>query len=379
MEQRFAGHLRCEQDHFIFRYQESAAPADFVSLTMPVRLRDYTHNKLHPIFEMHLPEGYLLSVVQRHFAKVLGSDELSLLTLLAPGVQGRIQYRKTAPVLEPLSLDALLHPEQGLFDELVQRFALFSPVSGVQPKVLAKVLDKAALRLRDYIVKAWGSEYPQLALNEYWCMRVHQLANIPTPEFHLSDDGALFITRRFDILENGEYLGFEDLCVLQAKSRGDKYEGSYEQLAKTLHRFVSPPHKVDSLQQFFKMIVLCQRLQNGDAHLKNFGVLYHNANHVWLAPAYDIVSTTAYIKNDVSALTLMGSRKWWGKKPLLDFGVQHCALTPKQAEALYLECEQAMRATAKEVQQQIEQETTHEGLESEKLRVLGHLLALLSG
>jgi serine/threonine-protein kinase HipA len=41
-------------------------------------------------------------------------------------------------------------------------------------------------------------------------------------------------------------------------------------------------------------------LRNGDAHLKNFGVLYdepgpgHQALNVWLSPLYDQVTTTLY-------------------------------------------------------------------------------------
>ncbi len=40
--------------------------------------------------------------------------------------------------------------------------------------------------------------------------------------------------KRFDILDDGRYLGFEDMCVLMAKQRDDKYDGTYEQIAKTI-------------------------------------------------------------------------------------------------------------------------------------------------
>src|SRR5690606_4388797 len=136
-------------------------------------------------------------------------------------------YQAVAEPSSSLALDDLLHPGgSGLFDELVQRFALQSPLSGVQPKVLARVLDKATLKLEDYIVKAWGPEYPQLALNEYWCMRAVQQAGVPVPECFPSDDGALFITKRCAIRDDGRYLGFEDLCVRRARPRHDKCAGS---------------------------------------------------------------------------------------------------------------------------------------------------------
>lgn len=356
------GQLMQEDGLCIFRYNSAAVQEDFVSLTMPVRTRDYTHSRLLPIFEMHLPEGYLLALLQRHFAKLTQTDDFGVLHLLAPAVRGRLHYRHGPAKPEqhnepaPLTLTQLLHPSQqeDLFQELVQRFALQSAISGVQPKVLATVLDKATLRLEDYIVKAWGPEYPELALNEYWCMRVMQAAGLPVPQFHLSDDATLLVVKRFDVIDDSgtnRYLGFEDMCVLQARSRQQKYAGSYEQVAKTIHSFVSPVRKTNALQQFFQMMVLNMLLQNGDAHLKNFGLLYQNTDDIWLAPAYDVVCTTAYIRNDRPALTLLGKRAWLGRKDLLRFGVQSCGLTLRQAEHLYAICCNAILEVAPLVRQ----------------------------
>lgn len=360
---QMAGHLVQEENLYVFRYASDARAHDFVSLTMPVRVRDYTHASLLPIFEMHLPEGYLLALLQRHFAKLTQTDDFGILQLLAPAVRGRVHYpheQQRHRVATPLTLDQLLQPEHpDLFQELVQRFALQSALSGVQPKVLATVLNKATLKLEDLIVKAWGPEYPELAANEYWCMRAMQAAGVPVPQFDLSDDGALFIVRRFDLphdsrADTGQeqgYLGFEDMCVLQARGRHQKYAGSYEQIAKTIGRFASPQHKTQALQQFFKMMVLNCHLQNGDAHLKNFGLLYRSIDDIWLAPAYDVVCTTAYIQHDRPALTLLGKRHWPRRKELLRFGVQACGLGPSQAESLYGQCIDALAQTAPKVQQ----------------------------
>lgn len=52
-----AGELFNEHNEFIFRYDSDAAQQNFVSLTMPVRSKDYSHSALPPLFEMHLPEG----------------------------------------------------------------------------------------------------------------------------------------------------------------------------------------------------------------------------------------------------------------------------------------------------------------------------------
>ena len=342
VDSKISGVLSFEENEYIFSYK-TEDKKDFISLTMPVRAKSWNSKNLHPLFEMHLPEGYLLSIIKKHFSKFTKTDDFGLLKLMSPSIKGRVSYEQDLKVeLKPLVLDDLLHSSnEKLFDELVSRFALNSPISGVQPKVLAQIENKATLKLEDYIVKSWGEEYPELALNEYLCMRVVQKANICVPEFYLSQDRKLFIMKRFDIKEDNTYLGFEDMCVLFGKNRDDKYEGTYEQIAKTIKTFVSPKYKKESLENFFKMIVINFLLKNGDAHLKNFGLIYDDISNIKLAPAYDVVTTTVYIKNDIPALHFLGSKKWWKEKQLLRFGIEFCDLTVKEVSELYSLCVRA--------------------------------------
>ena len=343
------GKLIKENEEFIFSYT-SENKDDFISLIMPIRQKPFIHNKLHPIFEMHLPEGYLLSIIKKHFSKLLKTDDFGLLNIMAPSIKGRVSYESDFLRVETnLTLDDLLHSKNdNLFDELLDRFALNSALSGVQPKVLATIENKATLKIDDYIVKSWADDYKELALNEYYCMKIVKLANIEVPEFYISDDEKLFIMKRFDKVEDS-YIGFEDMCVLMGKQRDDKYEGSYEQIVKTIKTFVSSQNKKSSLLEFFKMTYLNYRLKNGDAHLKNFGLIYDGINNIKLAPAYDVVSTTVYIKNDIPALLLLGSKKWWDKKFIEKFGIQTCDLTKKEIENAIFECENAIDIVKNEI------------------------------
>jgi serine/threonine-protein kinase HipA len=200
-------------------------------------------------------------------------------------------------------------------------------------------------------------------------MQAIKAADIPVPEFHLSNDDALFIMKRFDLSDDGQHPGFEDMCVLQGKQRDDKYTGSYEQIAKTIKLFASPAYKQTSLVQFYQMLVLNTHLQNGDAHLKNFGLLYDGPDSVRLAPAYDVVSTTCYIKQDIAALTLLGSKKWWTRRYLIEFGINACDLTRRQAEQRYDQCINALNQTAQQVKQRLASET-----DKAKTEVLTHLI-----
>ena len=186
---------------------------------------------------------------------------------------------------------------------------------------------RGTLASNSYIVKSWGADYPQLAANEFFCMKAVKLAGLQAPEVFLSDNGGLFIMKRFDIGPGGEFLGFEDMCSLQALGTSQKYASSYERVARSIRDFVSGENLMAAREQFFTTLVLSVMLRNGDAHLKNFGVLYGTpSGPVSLAPVYDVVTTTAYIRNDVPALSLGGTKKWWPRQTLEKFAVTHLSL-----------------------------------------------------
>jgi serine/threonine-protein kinase HipA len=222
----------------------------------------------------------------------------------------------------------LTYPDsRELFHELVDRYALRSGISGVQPKVMLEATEGGTMTSRGYIVKSWGTDYPHLAANEYFCMTAAKRAGLPVPEFYLSENSGLFILRRFDIGADGAAMGFEDLCSLQALGTGQKYTGSYERVAKSLRDFISGEYLLAARKQFFESLVLSVMVRNGDGHLKNFGVLYASPKGpVTLAPVYDVITTTVYIKKDVPALSLAGTKKWWSRKMLEGFALTHLSL-----------------------------------------------------
>lgn len=48
------------------------------------------------------------------------------------------------------------------------------------------------------------------------------------------------------------------------------------------------------LARFYEQLVFSIMLRNGDAHLKNFGVLYTHPGDARLAPMFDVVTTAIY-------------------------------------------------------------------------------------
>lgn len=324
-----------------------------VSLTMPVRAQPYqSPSQLHPIFQMNLPEGYLLERLRNLLAKNSPLDPMLLLSSAAgEAAIGRVfvggQIAPQPPEGEDLRSLLSYQGAEGLFESLFQKYLRRGALSGVQPKVLvpeqALALDKATMNTHELIVKSGLEAYPGLAINEYVCMTAVAAAGIPVPEFFLSDDRRLFVMRRFDRLPNGTPLGFEDMAVLMGLGAHQKYDRSYEAIAHTIELFTTGRNTQRSLAQLFDMVVVSCILGNGDAHLKNFGLLYADADgaDATLAPAFDIVNTTCYIQDDSLALMLGGSKGLYqASLHLLDFAAK-CRIPKKVATQRVLEIAQA--------------------------------------
>lgn len=343
------GNLNLEDEKYIFNYIENAN--ELVSLTMPLRSASWDSKKLHPIFQMNMPEGALKDAIKNHFAKIQKMDDFNFLKLIGPYMLGRVKFEKIIDEKENLELDDILKShKQNLFDELMERFAIKSGVSGVQPKLLLKAHNKTTMKFEHYIVKSWEEHYPNLALNEYFCMRAVKNAGLLTPEFYISDDLKMFIMKRFDIFDDNSYLGFEDMCVLTARETEQKYDGSYEEIARSIKEYVSSEKRKEALKTFFKAIVMNHLLRNGDGHLKNYGIVYKNDyKDSYLSPIYDVITTTIYIKNDIPALRLSDGKLWWKEKTYKNFAKLSCNLTNVEYETIIDECSEAIRLTKNEI------------------------------
>lgn len=333
----FAGNLAAgrlersdrEPDTVLFTYAERCVPAQAVSLTMPVRADQYDASAgLLPIFEMNLPEGSLRERIQLRFAKAIPEfDDLDLLTIVGASQIGRLRYSQQAHLRQevpPQDLEEILtyRGTADLFAHLLDRFATYSGISGIQPKVLVRderAPDKLSLRGATHIVKTYDSaEYPELAANELICTRGAAAAGIPTASLTLSRNGRLLVAERFDRRPDGVYLGLEDFCVLEGMRSHGRYDGSYEGVARRLADFVSPAALPQAREQYALMVAYSCAIENGDAHLKNFAVIYESPEgEIRLAPAYDIVSTTPYLPRDTLALTLGGTKRFPARDSLL--------------------------------------------------------------
>lgn len=320
-----------ETADYLFRYGIDVQPQTQISLTMPVRDMAYSARSLHPIFQMNLPEGYVLEQLRNRLAKTTPINPMLLMALTGNsspvgrvGVQSAVIDELLANSGQPeaRSLAQILSWDgtHDLFVELVDSYILRTGISGVQPKVIvpeAMSPDfKATMLMPELIIKSGRSDFPGLAINEYLCMDAARRAGMPVPEFYLSENRQLFVMRRFDREADQRAIGFEDMAVLMGLGTEQKYASSYEKVARAIRLFCAPEHIRTSLDQFYDIVALSCIVGNGDAHLKNFGVLYRDplGADAGLAPAYDIVNTTAYIKEDSLALSLAGSKSLFASR-----------------------------------------------------------------
>jgi serine/threonine-protein kinase HipA len=321
---------------------------------------------------MNLPEGALRERLRLAFAKATGTfDDLDLLSIVGRSQLGRVRFTAMDAGLDDevpfQSVDEIVSSRRGgdLYRYLIDKFAAYSGISGVQPKVLVRdeglfsreAPEKRALspsfRGATHIVKFWDAdEFPELAANEFFCLKAALRCGLEVPPHRLSADGRALVMDRFDLRADGTYRGFEDFCVLNARRTDEKYRGSYETaVVKRFQQFARSEVLPEECLRLFTLIALNCAIRNGDAHLKNFGVIYDEVEgDAHLAPVYDLVTTAVYLPHDRMALTLNGSNLWPSAKDLVQFGERRSIGTRQTFVRVFEHIADALTETARDVE-----------------------------
>lgn len=177
----------------------------------------------------------------------------------------------------------------------------------------------------DWIVKLPDSVFQHVPQNEFVMMSLARGAGIDIPDVRLihRDDlpdipGNLWTTRqewayaisRFDRDERRTRVHIEDLAQVRNLYPEGKYLGNYESVANLIYR----GYNIAGLREFARRLAFCILIANGDAHLKNWSLIYRDPRVPDLAPAYDLVATAPYRPgseggSETLALKLLGSRR----------------------------------------------------------------------
>lgn len=327
-------------------YHDGTAVGDFVSLTMLVRPEPYIWDDvLHPVFQMNLPEGYLLQVLQEQFGPVMGGSPMALLSVIGRNMIGRVQVAPPGARLEeparPVDVAGLLQGDNSeeAFAELVHRHAT-SGVSGVVPKFLdgdAEKIDtgphrKTTLFTRKHIIKGSSRLLPFVSLNEHLCMQVARRV-MPAAVTEVSRDGQALVVHRFDVDEDGARLwGMEDFCALLGLRPAAKYETTWERIAKAVRDHVPVANRPDVFREMATMLLLTYALRNADCHAKNVALRYTSRDDVHLAPAYDMITTAAYPEytKNPPGISFMGKKTWDPGRNLQTFIAATFGLQPRE-------------------------------------------------
>ncbi len=222
------------------------------------------------------------------------------------------QGRKVSPVL-PYGPPQNNEEDAEKFIENRKRIS----ISGVQEK-LSLVLDKNKLRLTKegeqgtYLLKPIPRDLKnvnQVPANEHLTMQIaRQVYGLQTAENALiffSNGEPAYITKRFDVREDGSKWGKEDFASLAGKTEENagqnfKYDFNYEEMGELLKKFV-PAWRVE-IEKLYSLIVFNFLFSNGDAHLKNYALLETPGGDYVLSPAYDLLNTKIHVDDTDFAL-----------------------------------------------------------------------------
>ena len=344
---RLVGYLAGFQDGrnvltFADEYKSDAGRPTFSLITHPrfpraekLIAEPWSRNhKLHPTLSNLLPEGSLRELIAQGL-KVHVDNEFYMFSYLGEDLPGALIAEPMEPDEVPASVLFAHGQAKAVKFEKDARENKFS-LAGVQMKFSMKQQDgrynlSKGDVLGDWIVKTPSTKHKDVPLNEFTAMSLASMAGVDVPEMklveldkldnlppiNLPDEKLAFAIKRFD-RNDDQRIHMEDFAQVLVKYPHEKYNSaSYEQIGKILYNF-SGDGLADT-QQFARRLLVNILLANGDAHLKNWSLLYSDQVTPRLSPAYDIVTTSVYIENERQYALNLGKTKEWNNVTYANF------------------------------------------------------------
>ncbi len=275
--------------------------------------------KLPPFFSNVLPEGALRELVANKIG-VKAEREPYLLAQLGDDLPGATRV---------MTLDGTNDDLAGAPDERepedpdLLKFSL----AGVQLKFSAVPSGARSLTIPvqgrggSWIVKLPDPRFPGVPENEWSMMTLarragldvadvelvplSQVLGLPT-EIRPGASAKALAIKRFDRRDGGR-IHMEDFAQVMNVRPREKYESAN---FETIARIVAGVAGQVSTLELIRRLVFNAGIGNGDAHLKNWSLLYPDGVGAMLSPAYDLVSTVQYIPGDDLGLNLARSKRF---------------------------------------------------------------------
>ncbi|GHA01240.1 phosphatidylinositol kinase [Arenicella chitinivorans] len=290
------------------------------------------NHRLHPVLSNLLPEGVLRELIAQAL-KVHIDNDFQILSYLGEDLPGALVATTLDPsevphhVLLRLGEVRAIDFDDSFYEKRAQenKFSL----AGVQMKFSMRAKDgrynlSKDGALGDWIIKTPSTQYKDVPQNEFTAMTLASLAGVDVPDMKLVELDKLdnlpsiklpnetfaFAIKRFD--RNGdERVHMEDFAQVLVKQPYQKYgAANYENIAQVLYQYSGD--RLADVQQFARRLLVNILLANGDAHLKNWSLIYPDMRTPKLSPAYDIVTTLVYIDGEKDfALNLNKEKNWY--------------------------------------------------------------------
>lgn len=284
-----------------------------LSYTLPLRTEPYSGGEVVAFFSNLLPDEPVRVRLARYLGispgnifallKRIGEDCAGAVTLVSAERETKVHGDTEYKVLNEAEAHAVLSalPERPL-NVGAEDFHISG--AGAQDKLVACVQGgHIVLPLNGtpstHIIKPGILRFPESVFNEFYCMRLAKICRLSVAECSVLRVNHIpyYVTTRYDRRweEGGvQRLHQEDFCQLLGYEPGVKYESEggprLLQCFQLLRDMALP---AADLIEFLRRIIFIFLIGNGDAHAKNFSILY-TGKESRLAPAYDLLSTAVY-------------------------------------------------------------------------------------
>lgn len=276
--------------------------------------------RLLPFFSNMLPEGQMREYLAER-AGVNPRREFFLLWVLGQDLPGAMTVRPADGESWPPDNDA-----DGDYDIHQHEQALRFSLAGVQLKFSAIMDATGGLTIPvkgiggSWILKLPSTKFDAIPENEYAMMTLAEMIGIDVPQIRIVPldeilglpegmaglNGSALAVKRFDRTQDGNLVHVEDFAQIFGVYPDKKYKkASYANIAQVLAIETSD----DDIAEFIKRLVFNALIGNADMHLKNWSLIYLDRYNAALSPAYDFVSTIAYMKDDKAALNYVRTKR----------------------------------------------------------------------
>ena len=298
-----AGCLINENGSLSFAYDEVYLSLDErvpISFALPLRKDSYNHNEIEPILSNLLPDD----IIRTRIGQILKIPrENTFVSFFSPGTTSVgndvCEFRQLTDDEAGAVLDNL---EKRPLDIGEEGFRISG--AGAQDKLIACVSgNSVSLPLfgtpSTHIIKTEIRNYPGSVENEWYSMSLAAACGLRVASSAIALIGGKrrFVSKRYDRVDidgRTQRLHQEDFCQMMRIDPGMKYEvlgGPGIVSSYLLLRKLSV--SASDLLEFIDRVIFNFLIGNGDAHGKNFSVVYHDGVAT-LAPMYDVMSTAVY-------------------------------------------------------------------------------------